>query len=48
MIIIPNPIVISSKTGYGIHKLKNMINEYVSPQDFQKKLRVSIAQVNAE
>jgi len=47
LIIIPNPIVISSKTGYGIHKLKNMINEYVSPQDFQKKLRVNIAQANA-
>ena len=48
LIIIPNPIVISSKTGYGIHKLKNMINEYVSPQDFQKKLRVNITQANAE
>jgi GTP-binding protein HflX len=48
LITIPNPIVISSKTGYGIHKLKNMINECVSPQDFQRKLRVNIAQANAE
>ncbi len=33
LIIIPNPIVISSKTGYGIHRLKNMINECVSPEE---------------
>ena len=26
---IPNPIVISSKTGYGIHKLKTMIASHL-------------------
>ena len=26
---IPNPIVISSKTGYGIHKLKTMMTSHL-------------------
>jgi hypothetical protein len=48
LIIILNPIIILSKTGYGIHKLKNMINACVSPQHFQRKLIVNIAPADAE
>ncbi|HEY7570299.1 MAG TPA: hypothetical protein VH796_02920, partial [Nitrososphaeraceae archaeon] len=34
---ISNPIVISSKTGYGIHKLKTMINAHVSSEELARE-----------
>ena len=36
-LMIPNPIAVSSKTGYGIHKLKTMINTCVSSQDLARE-----------
>src|SRR5690348_4462370 len=48
-LMIPNPIAISSKTGYGIHKLKTMINTFVSSQNLAKEdLKIKAVQVNAE
>ena len=48
-LMIPNPIAISSKTGYGIHKLKTMINTFVSSQDLAKEdLKIKAVPVNAE
>ena len=48
-LMIPNPIAISSKTGYGIHKLKTMINTFVSSQNLAKEdLKIKAVPVNAE
>lgn len=49
-LMIPNPIAISSKTGYGIHKLKTMVNTCVSSQDLarEKNLKVKAVTANAE
>jgi len=48
-LMIPNPIAISSKTGYGIHKLKTMINTFVSSQNLAKEdIKIKAVPVNAE
>ena len=36
-LIILNPIAVSSKTGYGIHKLKTMISSGVSSQQLARE-----------
>ena len=38
----PNPMVISSKGGYGIHKLKTMIGQLLSPHHLHSKTTKSL------
>ena len=46
-LIIPDPIVISSKTGYGIQKLKTMISARVSFQELAREhQKVNVVSVN--
>jgi GTPase len=44
-LMIPNPIAISSKTGYGIHKLKTMVNTCVSSQDLAREKNLKVKAV---
>ncbi|HET7344514.1 MAG TPA: hypothetical protein VFJ05_01415, partial [Nitrososphaeraceae archaeon] len=46
-LMIPNPIAISSKTGYGIHKLKTMVNTCVSSQDLAREKNLKVKAVTA-